>query len=100
MHFGDRAFSSMAPRLWNDLLAIRTASTLSAFRSSVKTHIFNLVLFDNGVFNILFPCTAQRYIHELRLIKAVFIYYLFTESENHMNHIMNDIVGWFMVYYI
>ena len=38
---GDRAFSSMAPRLWNDLpLALRSASTLSAFRSSLKTHLF------------------------------------------------------------
>ena len=38
---GDRAFSSSAPRLWNNLPAItRGITTIASFRKSVKTHLF------------------------------------------------------------
>jgi len=40
---GDRAFSVAAPRLWNALpLCIRSASSLSVFKSKLKTHLFEL----------------------------------------------------------
>ena len=40
---GDRAFAVAAPKLWNDLpLHIRQASTLSVFKSLLKTHLFSL----------------------------------------------------------
>ena len=38
-----KSFCYSAPRLWNSLpLKVRTASTLSTFRSSLKTHLFSL----------------------------------------------------------
>ncbi|KAK0140685.1 hypothetical protein N1851_022323 [Merluccius polli] len=40
---GDRAFAVAAPNLWNDLPQhIRQASSLSVFKSLVKTHLFSL----------------------------------------------------------
>ena len=40
---GDRAFSVAAPRLWNTLpLAVRTAPTMTGFKSKLKTHLFSL----------------------------------------------------------
>ena len=40
---GERAFSVAAPKLWNDLpLHIRQASSLSLFKSHLKTHLFSL----------------------------------------------------------
>ncbi len=40
---GDRAFAVAAPKLWNDLpLPIRQASSLSLFKSSLKTYLFSL----------------------------------------------------------
>ena len=45
--YGDRAFSAVAPRLWNDLpIHIRTAESLTVFKSSLKTHLFKMFL-DN-----------------------------------------------------
>ena len=39
--WGDRSFSHAAPELWNNLpLEIRRSSSLSAFKSSLKTHMF------------------------------------------------------------
>jgi hypothetical protein len=39
--YGDRAFSAVAPRLWNSLpLDIRSADTLASFKSSLKTYLF------------------------------------------------------------
>ena len=39
--YGDRAFSIAAPQLWNELPPeIRDASTLSLFKSKLKTHLF------------------------------------------------------------
>ena len=39
---GDRAFQSAAPYLWNALpLAIRNMKTLDAFKTAIKTHLFN-----------------------------------------------------------
>jgi len=39
--YGDRAFSVLGPRLWNDLPSdIRMCSTTSSFKSSLKTHLF------------------------------------------------------------
>lgn len=40
---GDRAFAVAAPKLWNELpLEIRQASSLSVFKSLLKTHLFTL----------------------------------------------------------
>ena len=40
---GDRAFSVAAPKLWNELpLHIRQASSLSIFKTSLKTHFYSL----------------------------------------------------------
>jgi hypothetical protein len=40
---GDRAFSAIGPKLWNGLPAhIRTAPTLSTFKSTLKTYLFSL----------------------------------------------------------
>ena len=39
--YGERSFSSSAPSVWNSLpLSVRSATSLSAFRSSLKTHLF------------------------------------------------------------
>ena len=39
---GDRAFSAIAPRLWNELSdSLRTAPSLEAFKSRLKTHLFD-----------------------------------------------------------
>ena len=40
---GDRAFSVVAPKLWNDLLLeIKTSPTLTTFKSRLKTHFYSL----------------------------------------------------------
>ncbi len=40
---GDRAFSVAAPRLWNELpIHIRQASSLSIFKTRLKTHFYSL----------------------------------------------------------
>ena len=39
--YGDRSFETAAPRLWNALpLGIRKSTTLSSFKTSLKTHFF------------------------------------------------------------
>ena len=39
--FGGRAFSNVSPRLWNNLpQRVRDCATLSAFKRSLKTHLF------------------------------------------------------------
>src|SRR6218665_4154752 len=39
--FGDRAFSVVGPRWWNNIpTSIRSASTLESFKSILKTHYF------------------------------------------------------------
>ena len=39
--YGDRAFSSLAPKLWNNLpIHIREASTTDSFKTLLKTHLF------------------------------------------------------------
>ncbi|XP_064205653.1 uncharacterized protein LOC135262574, partial [Anguilla rostrata] len=49
---GDRAFAVAAPTLWNDLPQhIRQASSLSVFKSLVKTHLFSLA-FDSYTENV------------------------------------------------
>lgn len=40
--YGDRAFSSVAPKLWNNLpVDIRSAPNLDLFKNMLKTHLFN-----------------------------------------------------------
>ena len=40
---GDRAFSAVGPKLWNDLpLHIRQAPSLSIFKTCLKTHFYSL----------------------------------------------------------
>ena len=42
-NFGDRAFTSYSPRLWNDLPhKIRDETNLNSFQTSLKTHLFKL----------------------------------------------------------
>ena len=39
--YGNRSFSSAAPKLWNDLpMSIRDSKSLNVFKRSLKTHIF------------------------------------------------------------
>ena len=39
--YGDRAFSSIAPRLWNSLpSSLREIDSIDLFKSSLKTHLF------------------------------------------------------------
>ena len=39
--FGDKAFSVLGPRLWNDLpIALRTVPTVQSFKKFLKTHLF------------------------------------------------------------
>ena len=41
-YYGKRAFSIAAPTLWNNLpLHIRSITSLAAFQTAVKTHLFN-----------------------------------------------------------
>ena len=41
--FGDRSFSSAGPKLWNALpLHLRQAGSVQAFKTGLKTHLFNL----------------------------------------------------------
>lgn len=41
--FGDRSFSCAGPKLWNALpLHIRKAGSVQAFKTGLKTHLFNL----------------------------------------------------------
>ena len=41
--YGDRCFSIAAPRLWNELPEdLRTASSLTIFKSGLKTHLFKI----------------------------------------------------------
>ncbi len=41
-NYGDRAFSVAGPLLWNSLpLSVRSSSTLTQFRSRLKTHLFH-----------------------------------------------------------
>ena len=40
-HYGKRAFSVAAPRLWNSLdVSVRNAPSLSSFKTQLKTHLF------------------------------------------------------------
>ena len=40
--FGDKAFSTSAPILWNSLpVKIKSAKSLTSFKSSLKTYLFN-----------------------------------------------------------
>ena len=41
-YLGDRAFSSIAPQLWNNLpVDIRSAPSLDSFKTMLKTHLYN-----------------------------------------------------------
>ena len=43
---GDRAFSSLGPRLWNQLPEnIRTSASLSVFRKCLETHLFHTAFY-------------------------------------------------------
>jgi hypothetical protein len=43
VNYGDRSFAKMAPKIWNSIpLPIRTANSLSQFRSMLKTYLFKL----------------------------------------------------------
>ena len=46
--YGDRAFSAMAPRLWNSLpLGLWQTSSTTGFRKQLKTHLFGLAFVGN-----------------------------------------------------
>ena len=39
--YGDQAFASIAPRLWNDLpVGLRDTKSIEAFKKSLKTYLF------------------------------------------------------------
>ena len=41
---GGRAFSALAPRVWNTLpLSLRNAQTVASFKASLKTHLFQRI---------------------------------------------------------
>ncbi len=41
--YGDRAFSTIGPRLWNTLpLKLKNAQSVNSFKTNLKTHLFNL----------------------------------------------------------
>ena len=43
VHFGDRAFCQVAPKLWNDLdSSLRLAPSLTTFKRLLKSHLFDL----------------------------------------------------------
>ena len=43
VNYGDRSFAKMAPKIWNSIpLPIRSANSLSQFRSMLKTYLFKL----------------------------------------------------------
>jgi hypothetical protein len=46
--YGDRAFASAAPRLWNPLpYDLKTASSVQSFKSGLKTFLFKIAYGDN-----------------------------------------------------
>ena len=72
---GEKAFSSAAPRLWNNLpLAMRATDSLSAFKKQLKTLLFKRVFFTlkEQYFNIrtFLICTIYQ------LFYYLFIYFL------------------------
>ena len=45
--FGDRSFSKVGPKKWNDLpLSVRSATSLESFKKSLKTHLFKQCFFN------------------------------------------------------
>ena len=49
--YGDRAFSTVAPRLWNDLpIHIREADSLDGFKSLLKTFLFKIFVGNPHVY--------------------------------------------------
>ena len=47
MRYGERSFSSVAPKLWNALpVTIRDAKSLDVFKRSLKTHFFVKISWD------------------------------------------------------
>ena len=43
VHFGDRAFCQVAPKLWNDLdSSLRLAPSLTTFKRLLKSHLFDI----------------------------------------------------------
>ena len=52
-HYGERAFSVAAPKLWNELPEIlRQAPNLSLFKSQLKTHLFRKAYQSTEILNI------------------------------------------------
>ena len=46
--YGERSFQKASPKLWNNLpLELKTCPTLGAFKSALKTHLFNLAYSTN-----------------------------------------------------
>ncbi len=44
---GDRAFSAIAPRLWNELpYALRSLDDVETFKKELKTHLFKIAYCD------------------------------------------------------
>ena len=69
---GDRAFSVAGPRLWNEFpLSIRGSTTLSGFKSQIKSYLFPFRFFPLPFSTV--PCIhrKRRYIN---LIIIIIIY--------------------------
>ncbi len=75
---GDRAFSVLAPKLWNSLpQSVRLSSSLSGFKSSLKTYLFSQAyswLLDMLVLvsKFLIPVFIWFYVVNLILIPCIF----------------------------
>ena len=84
--WGERAFSHMGPKLWNNLpITLRQNPSLESFKSELKSHLFNLtwILVYVYVSVILlyvyvYICTAPRasFWWNARFISIHYYYYL------------------------
>ncbi len=73
---GDRAFAVAAPKLWNALpLSVRMAPTLSAFKTSLKTHLYSLIKFESCVFFVCcVVCNVQHHVQYLIFVCFMILY--------------------------
>ena len=89
---GDRAFSSSAPRLWNNLPAmIRGATTTDSFKKSLKCHLFPISWFPFSLALAFFPpvfplalcilLVKRRFINVLVCMYVCMYVCLFSHSE-------------------
>uniref|UniRef100_A0A8C2CFE3 Complement component 5 n=1 Tax=Cyprinus carpio TaxID=7962 RepID=A0A8C2CFE3_CYPCA len=72
---GNRAFEVAGPTLWNKLpLHIRSASTLSEFKSCLKTYLFSVAFIgqQNTVYKVAFPTICINFTKTVFITNNVF----------------------------